>query len=96
MFVVSLTYKVALPEIEKHLTAHIEYLDRYYALGHFLASGRKVPRTGGVILADVDSWEMLDRILSDDPFKINEIADYDIIEFVPTKTSRQLSHLKQI
>ncbi|GLT13883.1 YciI family protein [Vibrio algivorus] len=96
MFVVSLTYKVELTEIEKHLDAHIEYLDRHYALGNFLASGRKVPRTGGVILADVESRETLDEILSEDPFQINEIADYDVIEFIPTKTSRQLSHLKHI
>ncbi|MBD1576790.1 GTP cyclohydrolase [Vibrio sp. S11_S32] len=91
----SLTYQVELDKIEKHLDDNIKYLDHHYDLGHFLASGRKVPRSGGVILANVHTREILDDILSEDPFKLNDIADYDIIEFIPTKTSKELSHLKQ-
>ena len=55
MFVVSLTYKKPIAEVELHLAAHIAYLDEYYAAGTFVASGRKVPRTGGVILAKAES-----------------------------------------
>jgi len=39
MFVVSLTYQKPMEEIETHIAAHREFLDRNYARGIFLASG---------------------------------------------------------
>lgn len=91
MFVVSLTYVC---EIERHLADHIEYLDENYAKGVFLASGRKEPRTGGVILAQMESRAELDKVLANDPFNINKLANYDVIEFIPSKTSEALSCLR--
>lgn len=93
MFVVSITYKVNLEQVESHLDDHIAYLDRQYELGHFLVSGRKVPRTGGVILALAQSREMLDAVLVEDPFYQHALADYDVTEFVPTKSSQELALL---
>ncbi|MBU2978795.1 YciI family protein [Alteromonas sp. C1M14] len=95
MFVISLTYICEMSEVEKHLSSHIEYLNEQYSNGVFLASGRKVPRTGGVILAKAESREVLDLILSDDPFKIHGLANYEVTEFVPSKTSLELEFLKQ-
>ena len=45
MFIVLLTYKLPLAEVERHLAAHREYLDRQYAAGTFLCSGPQNPRT---------------------------------------------------
>ena len=60
---------------------------------NFLASGRKIPRNGGVILAKAQSREELDEILKQDPFNQNNLADYEVIEFVPSMTSKELSYL---
>jgi uncharacterized protein YciI len=95
VFIVSLTYHCSLEAIELHLEAHIAYLEQQYALGHFLASGRKVPRTGGVILADMISKEALEAVLGQDPFKQQGLVEYDIIEFLPTKTCDELTFLRQ-
>ena len=95
MFIVSLTYTSGIDEIEKHLPAHINYLEQHYLTGNFLVSGRKNPRIGGVILAVTESREKLDEILIEDPFYINKLADYDVTEFIPTKASRELSFLVQ-
>lgn len=95
MFVVSLTYICDMSEVDKHLDAHIEYLEQQYKEGVFLASGRKVPRTGGVILARAESVEALEEVLSLDPFKVHGLASYDVTEFVPTKTSVELEFLKE-
>jgi uncharacterized protein YciI len=51
MFVIELIYKVDLAEIDAHMGAHVDFLKKYYASGHFLLSGRKIPRNGGIILA---------------------------------------------
>ena len=95
MFVAVLTYKVAIEEVEKHLSEHVDFLKTQYRDGNFIASGRKVPRTGGVILSNMDSKEGLEKVLSQDPFNINDVADYEIIEFVPSMTSKELEFLKQ-
>jgi len=93
MYIVSLTYKASLEAIDKELNNHIDYLKKQYAAGNFLASGRKIPRNGGVILAKAQSREELDEILKQDPFNQNNLADYEVIEFVPSMTSKELSHL---
>lgn len=93
MFIVSLTYISEISEVDKYLEAHIEYLNKYYELGIFIASGRKVPRTGGIILAQAESRSELEKILNNDPFKINNLANYELTEFVPTKTIPELAFL---
>ncbi|MGF1907746.1 YciI family protein [Aliivibrio salmonicida] len=94
MFVVSLTYICEMSDVEKYLDEHIKYLDNQYELGHFIASGRKVPRVGGVILATVDSVDILNKILANDPFNKHGLAEYDVIEFIPTKTAKELDFLR--
>ncbi|MGD0169359.1 MAG: YciI family protein [Smithella sp.] len=84
MFIVSLKYKCGLEEADKHLDAHVAYLNEEYANGNFIASGRKIPRTGGIILSCVKNKEELEMIISKDPFNKAGIVEYDIIEFVPS------------
>ncbi|EAR53856.1 hypothetical protein SKA34_04415 [Photobacterium sp. SKA34] len=93
MFIVSLTYISEMSEVDKYLEDHIEYLNKYYELGIFIASGRKVPRTGGIILAQAENRSELETILNNDPFKIYNLANYEITEFVPSKTSPELAFL---
>ncbi len=95
MFIVSLTYKKDLSEVDKFIEAHVKFLKEKYAKNIFLASGRKIPRTGGVILAKAKSKKELLSELKDDPFYINEVADYDIIEFVPSMTCKELEFIKE-
>ncbi len=95
MFIVSLSYICELEEIDKILPEHVEYLKNQYEKGSFIASGRKVPRTGGIILSKLDSLEKLEEVLDQDPFKINNLAKYEIQEFVPSMTSKEFSNLKE-
>lgn len=41
MFIFSITYLKPINEVEKYLPQHIDYLERYYQSGHFIASGPK-------------------------------------------------------
>jgi uncharacterized protein YciI len=81
MFVIELTYKVDLDQIDKHMTAHVKFLKKYYASGNFLVSGRKIPRDGGIILAVGDSREQIETLIKEDPFCKFGLADFRIIEF---------------
>ncbi|MFJ8530854.1 YciI family protein [Bacillus sp. NPDC094106] len=48
-------------------------------------SGRRNPRTGGLILMNLNSKEEIQQIIKEDPFHIYGMAEYEIIEFTPTK-----------
>ena len=93
MFIISLTYTVPLEQIDAELNNHVAYLKEHYALGHFHASGRKIPRTGGIILSQLKDRSELETIIHQDPFYKNQLADYEITEFAPTMTSDGLKGL---
>ena len=81
MFVIELAYKADLAEIDAHMAAHVTFLKKYYAAGHFLVSGRKIPRDGGIILAVGKSRRQIEAIVEEDPFFQHGLADFRIIEF---------------
>ena len=85
MFIVSLSYKKEIFEVEKFIEAHIRFLDKYYAEKKFIFSGRKNPRTGGIILVRTIDKNTLSEIIKEDPFYQNGIANYEITEVIPTK-----------
>lgn len=93
MFIITLTYQKSLEEVDAHLSAHVEFLKDAYAKGIFLASGRKNPRNGGVILAIADFKADIEATIARDPFYIHAIAQYDIIEFTPSMTAPELAFL---
>lgn len=96
MFVVLLSYKVELEKVREHLEPHLEFLDKYYAQGTFVASGPKIPSTGGVILAKGVSKSQLADILAEDPFYKEGLADYDVTEFTPTKVGQGYEGLQSV
>lgn len=84
MFIAILTYKKPLCEVDRFLQAHREYLAKHYAAGDFIMSGPQNPRVGGVIMIKAESRIAVDAIIAQDPFNINGIANYQIVEFTPT------------
>lgn len=95
MFIISLTYKVSTSVVDEHLAAHVEFLKEQYARGNFIASGRKVPRTGGIILSNISGKQEVEKVIEQDPFNQNGVADYEIVEFVPSMTCQQLDFIKE-
>ncbi len=95
MFIVNITYKVSLDVIDKYLDKHIEYLKIQYEKGSFIASGKKNPRDGGMIFSKISSKEKLQKVLEEDPFYKEALAQYEIIEFHPIMTSKEFETLKE-
>lgn len=86
VFVIDLTYRVPLSAIDARIEPHIEFLKRHYARGTFIASGPKIPRDGGVILARATSRADIERIITEDPFHADGLAEYRITEFLARMT----------
>ena len=81
MFVIELVYKADLARIDAQMPAHMKFLKKYYASGHFLVSGRKIPREGGIILAVGASRDEIEAIAREDPFVGKGLAEFRVIEF---------------
>ena len=81
MFVIELTYTAPLTRIDAAMKAHMRFLNAHYASGHFLVSGRKIPRDGGIILAVGQSREEIEAIAKQDPFVTQGLAEIRVIEF---------------
>jgi uncharacterized protein YciI len=82
-FVVSLHYSAPLAAIDAAMRAHVAFLEKQRKAGVFIAWGRKVPRTGGIILACGESRAAIERIMKDDPFVARRLADVEVTEFLP-------------
>lgn len=91
MFIISHTYKGPLELADPYLKAHAEFLNKQYEPGNFLASGRKAPRTGGIILSTVADKNELVKIIEEDPFKKNQLADYERQNLFRPKPAKSLN-----
>ena len=81
MFLIELTYKAALPEIDRHMKAHVAFLNQLYAAGRFVVSGRKIPREGGIIVAIGGTREEIEALMREDPFVARGLAEVRVVEF---------------
>jgi len=93
MFIIDLNYIVPLEELDQHMANHVKYLRKYYKKNVFVASGRKVPRTGGIILALADSRDEVDLIIQEDPFYKLELAEFTITHFLTSQYHERLKGL---
>lgn len=81
LFVIVLTYVRPLEEIDAARADHIAWLQRGYDDGTFLASGPRIPRNGGIILAKGESLEKVAARLTHDPFHERGLATAEIFPF---------------
>lgn len=96
MFVITLTYTRPLEELDALMPKHVTWLKKHYKSGFFIASGRQVPRKGGVILARSGDRQALKALLKLDPFIKSGCARAEIVEFTPSMTAHGAEVLKAL
>lgn len=90
LFVIILRYLVSLEKIDALMPRHVAYLNKHYATGDFLVSGRQVPRTGGIIIARGKDRDAVEQLVKADPFVKQKLASADIIEFKASQVGKGL------
>ena len=87
MFLVDMQF-TDLEKITPELTdAHRAYLAAQYQNNQLMFGGRKVPRTGGILLSMHQDKAELVAMLEADPFRQSGAVSYSITEFVPVMAS---------
>ncbi len=81
MFIININYIAPLDKIDARMKEHMVFLNACYQEGLFIASGRKIPRTGGIILSKGTSKEAVEGLMKNDPFVAHGLAEIEVIEF---------------
>ncbi len=93
MFVLLLTYTRPLDEVDALMRKHMAWLNEQYDAGRFLVSGRRIPRTGGVILARGDDRAEIEALAATDPFVAGGVATCEVVEFRASQVAAELRPL---
>jgi len=88
MFVLLLTYVKPLEEVDALMRKHMAWLNDHYDAARFVVSGRRIPRTGGVIVARGDDRKEMESIAASDPFVSGGVATVEVIQFRASQTAR--------
>ena len=80
-FILLLTYTKPLPEVDALISDHMAWLNEHYETGRFLVSGRRIPRTGGVIIARGVDRDEIEDLATSDPFVSRGVATVEVIGF---------------
>jgi uncharacterized protein YciI len=87
-----LTYVKPLEEVDAVLPAHVAWLEQGYEQGLFLAAGRRIPRTGGVIVTRGER-EAVEALAASDPLVKGGIATIEVIAFTATSAAPAIADL---
>ena len=87
MFVLLLTYSRPLDEVDALMREHVAWLHRHFDAGRFVVSGRRIPRTGGVIVARGEDRDEIEAIAASDPFVSAGVATCEVIQFRASQTA---------
>jgi uncharacterized protein YciI len=95
MFVLELTYTVPLERVDEFMADHLSWVKGQYDAGVFVASGRKEPRDGGVILAVGDDRAAMEQLVAGDPFSVAGICEYRVMQFLATNVAPALEPYRE-
>jgi uncharacterized protein YciI len=95
MFILELTYIAPLERVESIMAGHVDWLKTHYTAGVFIASGRKVPRDGGVILAVAPDRASILEITATDPLVLEGVCEYRVTQFVATTVAEGLEPYRE-
>jgi uncharacterized protein YciI len=91
MFVLLSRFQQPLDEINRYLAPHSEWVQKHYASGRFLVSGRREPWVGGVIVARAESEQEIQEILATDPLQQLGLVTYEVLTFDATDFPKRSS-----
>lgn len=93
MFIIDIHYIAPIEEVDKHIDGHVAYLKKYADNNTFIIAGRKVPRTGAILIANAGSKEEVEKIITEDPFYQHKVAEMTITEFLHARHNPALDEL---
>ena len=93
MYLVDMSF-TNMEKITSELTdKHKSHLEQEYKSNKLMFGGRKVPRTGGILISQHASKRELKQVLNSDPFVQSGAVTYSITEFIPVMASKDYENI---
>ncbi|MGF0131373.1 YciI family protein [Dietzia cinnamea] len=80
MFIITSRYLKSFEMDDPTLREHLEFVNKHYDDGTFVAFGSRKPRVGGLIIARGTDGDEMRALMKDDPFVREGIAEYEFQE----------------
>ncbi|HEX5553830.1 MAG TPA: YciI family protein [Chitinophagaceae bacterium] len=93
IFLILLQYIKPHFAIDQYYPSHQDFIDRYVDSGHFICSGRKTLKTGEFILCKAGNRKEAQAIVAEDPFDINQLAVFEIVQYSVTAYAKAFGSL---
>jgi uncharacterized protein YciI len=93
MFIIFLRFSDNKAMATEFMAAHNTWIQQGINDGVFLIVGSLKPNGGGCIVAQEINRELLELRVSEDPFILENIVSAEIIEFTPSRASKELDFL---
>jgi uncharacterized protein YciI len=93
MFIIEITYKASLQQVDEAMKDHMMYLQKYYNQELFLLSGRKDPRKGGIILVNGSDAKEVRKVAREDPFYKMGLSKFRLIAFNASQANKHLAKI---
>lgn len=90
--VVTLTYVAPLDAIDAAMTDHVAWLTQGYDAGLIVASGRRTPRTGGIVILRGEH-DAVAALVATDPFVARGLATAAVTAFTASMCTPALADL---
>ncbi|MEE9312386.1 MAG: YciI family protein [Planctomycetota bacterium] len=81
-FVITISYIKPMDIVEEYTPEHRDFTRALANTGVLKMSGPFEPRTGGMLICEAKDKYSVEYIFKQDPFWVNEIASYDIREWI--------------
>jgi len=81
MYILNVSYIEQPANVEPVVAPHTAWVKKHFAEGLFLFAGPKKSGLGGVILAKSIERPELDRIIAEDPYVTERVAEYQVLDF---------------
>ncbi|TDD80785.1 hypothetical protein E1298_25270 [Actinomadura rubrisoli] len=91
MFILLNTYSAPLERIDELIPEHRAWVKGHFAAGRFLFGGRRIPRTGGFVVAAGDDVDEMDRLLAEDP-----LVRHQVVEWTPIHVEAQFTNSDEL
>lgn len=94
MYLILLRYTRPLAEVEQVLPAHRDYLKYAPGAEGIVMTGRHSARDGGLVMMRAASREAVEAFAAQDPYCLQQVARYEILDFEVAQVAPGLEALK--
>ena len=96
MYILIVDYIKTSHEVEPFSTAHQQWVKQQFVEQNFYAAGPKTNKLGGIIFAKTMDKNKLQAIIATDPYVVEDVAEYRVIEFSCKAAIAELQYLQTV